>query len=75
MTPIQTKMKDLEERDYGKLNVPEHLLHFVKMRDRLAYYSLQLRPFFYKEPWDLPVWVDGYRYSPADLVTLQGHGA
>lgn len=72
MTPVQQMMKDLEERDYGELKVPEHLLHFVKMRDRLTYYSLQLQPFFYQEPWDLPVQVDGCRYRPADLQTLQG---
>lgn len=74
MTPTQTMMKVLEERDYGKLKVPAHLLHFVKMRDRLAYFSLQLQPFFYQEPWDLPVVVNGRRYRPADLSTLQGHG-
>lgn len=74
MTPVQQMMTDLEERDYGKLKVPEHLLHFVKMRDRLAYYSLQLQPFFYQEPWDLPVQVDGCRYRPSDLQTLQGWG-
>ncbi|WP_152912523.1 hypothetical protein [Candidatus Rhodobacter oscarellae] len=67
-------MKDLEERDYSKLAVPPQFLHFIKMRDKLAYYSLQLRPFFYQDPWDLPVIVDGRRYTPADLVTLQGTG-
>lgn len=74
MTPAQAMMKKLETRDYSKLKVPEHLLHFVKMRDRLAYYSLQLKPFFYQEPWDLPVVVGGRRYTPADLQTLQGWG-
>ena len=74
MTPTQKMMKNLEERDYCKLDVPGHLLHFVKMRDRLAYYSLQLEPFFYQDPWDLPVVVDGRRYRPADLQTLQGWG-
>lgn len=74
MTPAQQMMMDLEERNYGELKVPEHLLHFVKMRDRLAYYSLQLQPFFYQEPWDLPVQIDGCRYRPADLQTLQGWG-
>ncbi len=74
MTPTQEMMKKLEDRDYSKLKVPEHLLHFVKMRDRMAYYSLQLEPFFYQEPWDLPVVVDGRRYHPADLQTLQGCG-
>ena len=71
MTPAQAMMQKLEDRDYTKLKVPEHLLHFVKMRDRLAYYSLQLKPFFYQEPWDLPIVVDGRRYTPADLQTLQ----
>mgnify|MGYP005988320603 CR=1 FL=1 len=74
MTPAQAMMKKLEDRDYSKLKVPEHLLHFVKIRDRLAYYSLQLKPFFYQEPWDLPVVVDGRRYTSADLQTLQGWG-
>jgi hypothetical protein len=74
MTPAQAMMMKLEDRDYSKLKVPEHLLHFVKMRDRLAYYSLQLKPFFYQEPWDLPVVVEGRRYTPADLQTLQGWG-
>jgi hypothetical protein len=74
MNATKKFMKDLEERDYGDLEVPEHLVHFVKWRDRLAYYSLQLRPFFYQEPWDLPVEVDGRRYTPADLTTLQGRG-
>jgi len=72
MTATKAAMKNLEERDYTILTVPEHLLHFVKMRDRLAYYSLQLKPFFYQEPWDLPVVVDDRRYTPADLQTLQG---
>lgn len=72
MTPVKSMMKELEDRDYAKLQVPEHLLHFVKMRDRLAYYSLQLEPFFYQEPWDLPVVVDGRKYRPIDLVTFQG---
>lgn len=67
-------MKELEHRDYANLKVPEHLIHFVKWRDRLAYYSLQLRPFFYQEPWDLPIEVEGRRYTPADLTTLQGRG-
>lgn len=74
MTPTQKMMKSLEERDYCELDVPDHLLHFVKMRDRLAYYSLQLKPFFYQEPWDLPVVVGDRRYRPADLQTLQGWG-
>jgi len=74
MSVTKKFMKELEDRDYGGLEVPEHLVHFVKWRDRLAYYSLQLRPFFYQEPWDLPVEVEGRRYTPADLTTLQGHG-
>jgi hypothetical protein len=74
MTVAEEIMKELEGRDYTNLPVPKHLLHFVKRRDLLAYYSLQLRPFFYEEPWDLPVEVDGRRYTPADLSTLQGTG-
>lgn len=74
MTPQQRIMKDLEERDYSTLRVPPQFLHFIKMRDRLAYYSLQLEPFFYQEPWDLPVVIEGRRYIPADLMTLQGSG-
>lgn len=74
MTETQKLMKQLEERNYEGLGVPDHLLHFIKHRDRLAYYSLQLRPFFYQDPWDLPVVVDGCRYTPADLSTLQGFG-
>ncbi|QDY69309.1 hypothetical protein [Qingshengfaniella alkalisoli] len=74
MTPTQIRMRKLEERDYSKLDVPEHLLHFVKMRDCLAYYSLQLRPFFNQEPWDLPVVVNGRTFGPNELETLQGRG-
>ncbi|UOA32547.1 hypothetical protein DSM110093_02347 [Sulfitobacter sp. DSM 110093] len=74
MNVTKKLMKELEDRDYGDLEVPEHLVHFVKWRDRLAYYSLQLRPFFYQEPWDLPIEVEGRRYAPADLTTLQGRG-
>ena len=67
-------MKELEERDYERLKFPKHLVHFAKWRDRLAYYSLQLHPFFYEEPWDLPVEVQGRRYPPAELETLQSSG-
>lgn len=71
MTPQQKVMKDLEDRDYSTLNVPPQYLHFIKMRDMLAYYSLQLTPFFYQAPWDLPVVVGGRIYTPPDLTTLQ----
>lgn len=74
MTPVERRMQYLEQRDYDSLKVPDHLLHFVKMRDRLAYYSLQLQPFFHQEPWDLPVEVDGCRYPPHSLETLQPSG-
>lgn len=74
MTPQQKFMKDLEERDYSTLKVPPQYLHFIKMRDRLAYYSLQLEPFFYQDPWDLPVVVDGGRCSHVDLMRFQGRG-
>lgn len=74
MNVTKKYMMELESRNYSDLKVPEHLVHLVKWRDRLAYYSLQLRPFFYQEPWDLPVEVEGRRYTPADLTTLQGHG-
>ena len=42
MTPQQKFTKYLEERDYSTLPVPPQYLHFIKMRDKLAYYSLQL---------------------------------
>lgn len=74
MTPQQKFMKLLEERDYSTLNVPSEFLHFIKMRDKLAYFSLQLEPFFNQFPWDLPVVVDGQKYSPADLMRLQFKG-
>lgn len=74
MNVTKKLMKELEDRDYSDLEAPEHLVHFVKWRDRLAYYSLQLRPFFYQEPWDLPVEVGGRTYTPANLATLQMHG-
>lgn len=74
MTPQQKFMKDLEERDYSTLKVPPQFLHFIKMRDKLAYFSLQLEPFFYQDPWDLPVIVDGGRCSHVDLVRFQGWG-
>ncbi|OIQ31379.1 MAG: hypothetical protein BM559_13010 [Roseobacter sp. MedPE-SWchi] len=74
MTPQQKFMKDLEERDYSTLNVPPQFLHFIKMRDRLAYYSLQLEPFFYQDPWDLPVVMGGGRCSHVDLMRFQGWG-
>ncbi|MCA0940865.1 hypothetical protein LCM28_13380 [Salipiger pacificus] len=73
MTPTKQRMKYLETRNYDDLDVPDHLIHFVKMRDRLAYYSLQLKPFFNQEPWDLPVRVNGRLYPPTALETLQGH--
>lgn len=74
MTPQQVFMKKLEERDYNALKVPSQFLHFVKMRDKLAYYSLQLQPFFRTAPWDLPVIVDGRRFGSADIMALQFAG-
>lgn len=74
MTVTEHWIKALEERDYDSLKSPKHLIHLIKHRDRLAYYSLQLQPFFYQAPWDLPVEVDGRRYAPATLCTLQGWG-
>lgn len=72
MTIYDERMKYLEGRDYSDIPVQEMpYLHLIKMRDRLAYYSCQLAPFFYQPPWDLPVVVDGCRYRPSDLETLQ----
>ncbi|NVK20525.1 MAG: hypothetical protein HWE30_17660 [Methylocystaceae bacterium] len=74
MKATQKFMKELESRYYSSLRVPDHLVHFVKWRDRLAYYSLQLKPFFYEEPWDLPIEVESRTYTPADLFSLQTDG-
>lgn len=75
MTIYDKMMKDLECRDYLDIPVQETpYLHLIKMRDRLAYYSCQLSPYFYQPPWDLPVVVNDRRYRPVDLRTLQGHG-
>lgn len=71
MTSTAHWMEFYEKRDYSELKEDLELLHLIKMRDRLAYYSLQLRPFFYQEPWDLPVVVDGRRYPPQELHRLQ----
>lgn len=71
MTSTEHWMKELEDRDYSDVEEDRQNLHLIIMRDRLAYYSLQLRPFFFQDPWDLPVVVDGRTYRPADLMSLQ----
>lgn len=71
MTNAEYWMRELENRDYSDVKQDLEFLHLIKIRDRLAYFSLQLYPFFYQDPWDLPAVVNGQRYPPAALMTLQ----
>lgn len=74
MTPTELIMKQLRERDYTDLREPDHLRHLIIMRDRVAYYALQLRPFQDEKPNDLPVQIDGRTYRAVDIEILQRDG-